>query len=299
MTAAETLITLETVEEHTLLRPSLIDRLREHGLNGGPWLHNPSLPEHGVRAAIWMHGTLGRFQTFRTARRHEHYDWDGRLGTHFTSSAWAAQMYAIGEFTGRRPRAGGRVAACLLQASSPATFEFRSQVTVSALRFALKEKLVEPERVHAAATDWQSRFFGPFALHAFGYGKKDFPRARDALLRQEEPPGKSLQAGYVIAMEVLNESPEVAAQYVDHLRSQGFDSILCNLADPVESVAIVFDSKQILLLEWQPAWDAVLVRVRHVRGERGDKNIQFSGLIDTVQNARRVNGKRVPGSRST
>ncbi len=286
-----TMITIESVEEHTLLRPDLVARLKEHFTKGGSWLQHPALLDRPYRAAIWMHGTLGRFKTFGRPRSHEHHDWDGHLGTHFTSSTWAAQMFAIGEMT-HRPRAGGRIAICLLRAHSPITFELRSQITVSALIFGLDGQLVEPDRVRLSADEMCEHLFGPLAVHDYGFEPDDFPTAVDALLRGEEPPGESLEAGLVISMAVLKQLPHLAPQYVDNLRSRGYDSIICDPNDPMETVAITFDAKQIELVEWQPAWDAILGRVLEVRGQQGDENILTTGMSETIATARRASARR-------
>jgi hypothetical protein len=286
-----TVITVESVEEHTLLRQDLVALLKEHFASGDLWLRHPARLDQPYRAAIWMHGTLARFRAFSRARRREHNDWDGHLGTHFTNSTWAAQMYAIGEIA-HRPRAGGRIAICLLRAHSPIRFELRSQVTVSALIFGLGEKLIKRDRVRASADDMRKLLFGPLAMSAYGFQEDDFPTALDALLSGEEPPGESLEAGYVIAMAVLNQLPQMAPRYVDHLRSRGYDSIFCDSSELTETVAIAFDAKQIELVEWQPAWDAVLARVLEVRSKEGDENILSMALTDAVANARRVSGRR-------
>ncbi len=286
-----TFVTIESVEEHTLLRPDLVARLKERFAEGGTWLRHPALLDRPYRAAIWMHGTLGRFKTFRRPRTHEHNDWDGQLGTHFTNSTWTAQMYAIGEI-GHRPRAGGRIAICLLRACSPITFELRSQVTVSALLFGLGEQLIDRNKVRVSADEMREQLFGPLAMHHYGFQEADFPTALDALLSGQEPPGESLEAGCVISMAVLKQLPQLAERYVDHLRSRGYDSIICNPNEPMETVAIVFEAKQIELVEWQPAWDAVLARVLEVRRQQGDENILKTALSETTASARRAAGRR-------
>jgi hypothetical protein len=120
----------------------------------------------------------------------------------------------------------------------------------------------------------------------------EFPTALDALLSGQEPPGESLEAGYVISMAVLKQLPQLAERYVDHLRSRGYDSIICNPNEPMETVATVFEAKQIELVEWQPAWDVVLARVLEVRRQRGDENILRTALSETVASARRTAGRR-------
>ncbi len=286
-----TLVTIESVEEHTLLRPDLVARLKEQFAGGGAWLRHPGLLDRPYRAAIWMHGTLGRFKTFRRPRRHEHHDWHGHLGTHFTNSTWAAQMFAIGEIA-HRLRAGGRIAICLLRAFSPITFELRAQVTVSALLFGLGEQLIDRNQVRASADEMMEQLFGPLATHAYGFQEADFPTALDALLSGREPPGESLEAGYVISMAILKQLPQLARRYVDHLRSRGYDSIVCSPSEPMETVAIVFETKQIELVEWQPAWDAVLARVLEMRRQRDDENILKTALPETTASARRAAGRR-------
>lgn len=286
-----TFITIESVEEHTLLRPDLVARLKEHSAGGATWLRHPGLLDRPYRAAIWMHGTLGRFKTFQRPRRHEHHDWDGYLGTHFTNSTWAAQMFAIGEIT-HRPRAGGRIAICLLRASSPIRFELRSQVTVSALLFGLGEQLIDRNQVTTSADKMREHLFGPLATHSYGFHEADFPTALDALVGGHMPPGESLEAGYVISMAVLKRLPRLARLYVDHLRGRGYDSIICDPSEPMETVAIVFDTKQIQLVEWQPAWDAVLARVLQVRRERGNENILETALSESIASARRAGRRR-------
>jgi hypothetical protein len=284
-------ITLESVEEHTLLRPDLIAQLKERFASGDSWLQHPALADRPYRASIWMHGTLRRFRAFGRPRNHEHPDWDGHLGTHFTNSTWAAQMFAIGEI-GHRPRRGGRIAVCLLRASSPITFELRSQLTVSALIFGLDNRLVRPYQVRAAGNEMHELLCGPFAMYDYGFHPRDFTTAVDALLAGAEPPGESLEAGFVISMAALRQVPNLAPQYVSDLRSRGYDSIICEPNEPMETVAIVFESKQIELVEWQPAWDAVLARVLLVRGQRGDEDILKTAISATVANARHAGGRR-------
>jgi hypothetical protein len=289
-----TVVTIQSVEEHTLLRPDLVARLREYFASVGTWLRHPALLDRPYRAAIWMHGTLGRFKTFRRPRRHEHHDWDGHLGTHFTNSTWAAQMFAIGEIA-HRPSAGGRIAICLLRAHSPITFELRSQVTVSALLFGLDEQLIERDQVRAAADEVSELLFGPLASHNYGFNASEFPTALDALLSGEEPPGESLEAGCVISMAVLKQLPDLAQRYVDDLRRRGYDSIVCDPREPMETVAIMLDPKQIEVVEWQPAWDPVRARVLEVRGQQGGERIARAALTNTILSARRASSRRHDG----
>jgi hypothetical protein len=195
-------------------------------------------------------------------------------------------MFAIGEI-GHRPRSGGRVAVCLLRAESPITFELRSQLTVSALLFGLDNGLVQPEQVRATGNELYELLGGPLVMPAYGFDPSDFPTAVDALIAGTEPPGESLEAGFAISMGVLKQEPNLASEYVNDLRSRGHDSIICEPNEPMETVAIVFDPKQIELVGWQAAWDAVLARVLQVRGERGNEDILKTSISTTITAGRR------------